>query len=145
MNKTILLFCVALMMITTALHAQSEEDVIKAPIVKLFDGLSALDEKMIRAELTSDFQLLEDGMVWTADSLVSDFTKINKSEFSRINRFDFIKVTRRDNVAWVSYFNEADITVRDRKFKIRWLESAVLVREGKRWRISFLHSTRLRE
>ncbi|RAV98957.1 nuclear transport factor 2 family protein [Pseudochryseolinea flava] len=145
MNKTILLvffFCVTA---TTSLYAQGDEAAIKQSIITMFDGMSKLDEQIVRGELTKDFQLLEDGEVWNADSLTSFFKTMDKAAFSRINKFDFIKIEKRDNVAWVSYFNEAQIAYRERKFTIKWLESAVLVKDNKRWRISFLHSTKLRQ
>jgi hypothetical protein len=121
-----------------------DEAAIKQSIVVFFDGLAKLDETMMRGELTKDFQLLEDGLVWNADSLVDILKKIDRTKFTRANRFDFINVQQRGEVAWVSYFNYADITSGERKFKLKWLESAVLVKEAHQWRISFMHSTDIR-
>lgn len=145
MNKILLLLSVTFILSLSEGDAQSDEVAIKQSITKLFDGLSFLDEAMIRGELTDDFQLLEDGLVWNADSLVGVLHKVDKATFSRVNRFEFLKVEQKGNVAWVSYFNYASVAVKDRKFDLKWLESAVLLKTRNRWRIAFLHSTRIKQ
>ena len=144
MNKPVLLIFLSFILCGSA-RAQSDEAAIKQSITKLFDGLSLLDEATIRGELTEDFQLLEDGLVWNTDSLVNALKDIDKTTFSRVNRFEFLNIEQKGNVAWVSYFNDADISVKDRKFKLKWLESAVLLKTRNRWKIAFLHSTKLRQ
>ena len=46
-------------------------------------------------------------------------------------------------MAWVSYWNKAEIRREDQLRTVVWLESAVMVRENDRWKIQLLHSTRL--
>ena len=145
MNKILLLLSASFIINLSTAVAQSDEIAIKQSITKLFDGLSLLDEAAIREELTDDFQLLEDGHVWNADSLVSVLQKVDKATFSRINRFEFLKVEQKGNFAWVSYFNYAGITVKDRNYNLKWLESAVLLKTRNRWRIAFLHSSRIKQ
>ena len=147
MNKKILILVLAIdLMMFHALttYAQSDDALIKKSITRFFDGLAVFDESIMRDEVTADFQLLEDGDVWTIDSLIVVLGKVNKADFSRTNRIDFVKVEQRDNVAWVSYFNYAQIKIGQKEFALKWLESAVLLKNKKRWKISLLHSTRLK-
>ena len=39
-------------------------------VVRLFDGIAEIDSAKIVANVTKDFLLLEDGLVWNMDSLV---------------------------------------------------------------------------
>jgi hypothetical protein len=118
--------------IRTPAQTRNDEVAIKQRIIGFFDGVAKLDEGIIRSGLTKDFQLLEQGLVWNADSLIAVLKNVNKAAFVR-------------DVAWVSYWNYADIRLGDRKFKRKWLESAVLLEESGTWRIAFLHSTKMEE
>jgi hypothetical protein len=131
--------------IRTPAQTRNDEVAIKQRIIGFFDGVAKLDEGIIRSGLTKDFQLLEQGLVWNADSLIAVLKNVNKAAFVRTNRFEFINVQQRGDVAWVSYWNYADIRLGDRKFKRKWLESAVLLEESGTWRIAFLHSTKMEE
>lgn len=64
--------------------------------------------------------------------------------FNRINHLNFIQTDVKSNVAWVAYYNTADISVNGRKRSVNWLESAVLVKDGKAWKVQLLHSTVMR-
>ena len=126
----------------TILHAQPEKDSIQIMIVRFFDGISELNEEKLRSTSTSDFLLLEDGEIWNMDTLVANVMWAKSvKKFERINKFEFIRTDQDGNTAWVSYFNSADIKVNDKQRIVKWLESAVLVKEKGRWKIKMLHST----
>ncbi|MCF7962955.1 MAG: nuclear transport factor 2 family protein, partial [Pirellula sp.] len=63
--------------------------------------------------------------------------------FERKNFFSQIRAREVGNVAWVSYWNKAEIRRESGLRTVVWLESAVIVREDDRWKIQLLHSTRL--
>jgi hypothetical protein len=44
--------------------------------------------------------------------------------------------------AWIAYVNRGSISDGNAASPVTWLESAVLRRDGSRWRIRFFHSTR---
>jgi hypothetical protein len=46
-------------------------------------------------------------------------------------------------MAFVSYWNTADIRSNKKDRKVKWLESAVLVMDKGRWKVKMLHSTRV--
>lgn len=141
--KSVLLL-VSCFFFTTPLLAQKDKAVIEATIVKFFDGLTEVDSNKLNATTTKDFLLLEVGEVWNMDTLVHKLTVSKNSNRKRVNIFEFIKTEQKEDVAWISYFNTAELIMGDRKQNIHWLESAVLIRQGKEWKIKLLHSTRMR-
>jgi hypothetical protein len=123
--------------------AQKEKNGIEAGIAGFFDGLSLIDSNKIKANATADFMLLEDGEVWNMDTLLSKVYVRKNSGIVRVNRFEFIKTEQQGNFAWVSYYNYADFSMNEKKQSVKWLESAVLKKEGNAWKIKLLHSTRI--
>ena len=125
--------------------AQPENDKqsVNETIVKFFEGFSNRDINTIKKYSTHDFLLLEDAMNWNIDTIAKRFEQLKASgiNFIRVNSFDFIRTEIKDNTAWVAYYNTANISRADKKVTIKWLESAVLVRQGKEWRIQMMHST----
>ena len=112
------------------------------PVKELFAAMSKHDGKAMRETATEDFQLLEHGEDWTMQRLI-DAVQPEGKPYVRKNFFSQIRARQVGKLAWVSYWNKAEI-LRDSKLRtVVWLESAVMVREGDRWKIQLLHSTRL--
>lgn len=142
MRKSI---CLSLFMILLASSsfAQKEKKGIEACIAGFFEGLSLIDSNKIKANATADFMLLEDGEVWNMDTLIAKVYVRENSGIVRVNKFEFIKTEQEGNLAWVSYYNYADFSMNEKKQSVKWLESAVLKKEGNVWKIKLLHSTRI--
>jgi hypothetical protein len=138
---SVLLFLVC---ISLAAFPQKDEEIIHASIVKFFDGLSAIDAGKLKEYATADFLLLEHGEVWNMDTLVRKISVPRRSNVTRVNTFRFMKTEEIGNIAWVSYYNTAELSFDDKQETIRWLESAVLRKENGTWKIQLLHSTRLK-
>lgn len=134
-----------LVLITIGLHAAAQQkNDIQAPVIRLFDGMSAMNNDAIKAELSTDFTLLENGKVWNTDSLTTAINKGKGMDIKRVNKFEFLKTEQAGNTAWVSYYNTAELEFKGRQITVRWLESAVLVKEQGKWKIKLLHSTELK-
>ena len=129
---------------STAIHAQKDQRKIEASIVGFFNGLSLLNQDTLSYYTASDFQLLEDGEVWNLDTLVNKIMPRKNSKVQRINKFEFIKVEQNGSMAWVSYNNQADFRLGEKQQTLKWLESAVLIKDKGRWKIQMLHSTKLK-
>jgi hypothetical protein len=142
MKKVIL---VSLIVISSVdLYAQKEKNKIEATIVAFFNGLSLINSDTLKYYSTSDFQLLEDGEVWNLDTLISKIMPLKNSNLQRTNQFEFIKIEQNKNNAWVSYNNSAEFRLGEKQQIIKWLESAVLIKNKGRWKIQMLHSTKLK-
>ena len=112
------------------------------PVKELFDAMSRQDGKAMRETSTKDFQLLEHGEDWSMQKLI-DAVQSKGKPFERRNFFKQIRARQKGDVAWISYWNKAEIR-RDGKLRtLVWLESAVVVKERDRWKVQLMHSTRL--
>ena len=103
------------------------------------------DKTKYRALLTDDYVLLEKGEILDADHDIA-MMPAPGSDFARTDTFDFRKMNVLEDTAYVIYVVKSEIT---NKKKVpqnevgQWLESAILRRSGKRWRIALIHSTQI--
>jgi ketosteroid isomerase-like protein len=139
MNK---LFVAVLLFAGLGANAQNAEQMkVNQSLVKLFDALAALDMKTIRDFSTGDLTILESGVVWNLDTLARKVDQLQGASFSRTNHLDFIQTEIKGNTAWSIYYNSADMIIDGLEVHRKWLESAVLLKEGKVWKVKLLHST----
>lgn len=122
--------------------AVAEDHPAFQPVKELFAAMSKHDGKAMQAKATEDFQLLEHGEEWTMQKLV-DAVQPKNEPYERKNFFKQIRARQEGNVAWLSYWNKAEIRSSKGLRTVVWLESAVIVKEGDRWKVQLLHSTRL--
>jgi hypothetical protein len=116
---------------------------VQQVIHTVFESFSEANiEKMERA-VTPDVNILEHGEVWTLDSIRVYFKRPRPADFKRINTLDFFKTEVTEEMAFVSYHNTAAIHANGKDRSVKWLESAVLVKDGALWKVRMLHSTRI--
>lgn len=117
---------------------------MKKVVVDSFQAIADLDLPKLRSYCQTDFVLLEDGQVWTIDTLENRLKPNLGTGMKRVNTIDFINVKVKGPVAWVSYRNTADIVRDGKQRQVRWLESAVLEKTKGEWKLALLHSTVLK-
>jgi hypothetical protein len=144
MNKTILLLSALLCI--TCLQAQQrvsrQQADIQQTVINMFDALSNRDSVSLKEHCSSDISLYEYGQIWNMDSLILKAITQNQSTgFTRTNRFEFIKTLVDKKTGWVTYRLESAITKEGPPITLYWLESVVVVKEGKKWKVKHLHST----
>ncbi|MEQ1798815.1 MAG: nuclear transport factor 2 family protein, partial [Lacibacter sp.] len=111
-------------------------------IIKMFDALSNRDSISLKSYCTTDITLYEYGQVWNMDTLILKAITQNKSaDFKRTNSFDFINTIADKTIAWVTYRLQSAITRDGKQVTVQWLETVVLVKEKKQWKVKHLHST----
>jgi len=136
-----LCFWVALFLCSTGV-AKAADHPAFTPVKKLFVAMSEQDGKAMEATSTKDFQLLEHGEEWSMQKLVA-MVQANGKPHQRKNFFKQLRARQRDDMAWVSYWNKAEIQRGEEVKSIVWLESAVMVQLDGEWKIQMLHSTRV--
>jgi hypothetical protein len=73
--------------------------------------------------------------------ILKAITQNQSADFKRTNSFEFIHTTVDKTTAWVTYRLQS-IVIRDGKeTTVQWLETVILVKEKKRWKVKHLHST----
>ena len=145
MFKTVSLLIITLFL-STFLHAQrsltKDERDVQQTIIDFFESSSRRDSVGLANTAAPDVILFEYGQQWNMDTLIQKMIKRNTSQdFKRVNTFDFIKTLVDKDMAWVSYNLQSDISREGKQTMIRWIETVVLLRTEKKWRIKVLHST----
>jgi ketosteroid isomerase-like protein len=144
MKKITLLLTTILL--TTLLGAQEplskSQQEVQQTVIQLFDALSNRDSVSLKNYCTADITLLENGSIWNLDILIRKAITLNQSkDFKRVNTIDFINITVDRNRAWATYNLHSEITRDAKQATVQWMETVVLIREKKTWKIILLHST----
>lgn len=144
MIKIILLLIVIIL--SEQLYAQTEltreQQKARQKVVELFDALSNRDSISLKACSTADITLYEYGQVWNMDTLIlKAITQNQSASFKRTNNFEFINTTVDKSTAWVTYRLQSVILKDGKQTTVLWLETVVLARERKLWKVKHLHST----
>jgi ketosteroid isomerase-like protein len=130
----------------TLLKAQpsttNNRQAVQQTVVKLFDALSNRDSVSLKTYSTPDITLYEYGQVWNIDTLIMKAITQNQSaDFKRTNSFEFITTTVDKTTAWVTYRLQSVITRDSKQVTVQWLETVVLIKVKKQWKVNHLHST----
>jgi ketosteroid isomerase-like protein len=129
----------------------SPEQAIQQLVIDAFDQVwSALDTNSLARLHTDDFLLLENGEVWTNDSIInyqrSAMVGMLEQGYQRTNRMEFLTTEASGDLAWTAYHNYGTWTVgQDTTGQAHWLESAVAVKTAEGWKLKMLHSTRVQQ
>lgn len=142
-----------LLLFSTFSFAQSlsaaDKEAAKQLVIDSFEDIwSDLDAEKIPLYHTDDFIILEQGVVWTNDSIRNYQSMELQSgrNLKRHNKFDFVKVEEKGDAIWLAYHNYATWTKEDKVVgNAHWLESAVAVKTGDGWKLQMMHSTRVRK
>jgi hypothetical protein len=126
-------------------EARDEEAIVRERLMAWYRAFAnpKVDRAHYLSFTTQDYLLLENGELLDRAgdlALLDDLP----ADLVRTDRFDFRRVAIDGNRADLVYFldsamNDAKNGPRTR----RWLESAVMRREGGNWRCALLHSTRI--
>jgi hypothetical protein len=124
-------------------NKSTSPDPVQQVIRDVFKAFSNSSIQQMEQVVTEDVNILEHGTVWTLDSIKLYFKRPRPDDFKRLNDFEFFQTEVTEKMAFVSYFNTADFHANGKDRKVKWLESAVLVKEGQQWKVKMLHSTRM--
>ncbi len=143
-------FCTIAIFFATLLHAQQlfskQEQEIQLTVVNMFQALSNRDSIALKYYCSPDITLYEYGQIWNIDTLIKKAIAMNQSaDFERTNTFEFINTASDKTTAWVTYRLNSVITKDANKTNIQWLETVVLIRQNKQWKIKHLHSTMIKK
>jgi len=84
-------------------------------------------------------------MTWTIDSLIRrGITENQATDFTRTNSLEFLETAINGQTAWATYRLRSTITRAGKETQVEWLETVVLVKDKKRWKLKVLHSSLLK-
>jgi ketosteroid isomerase-like protein len=130
--------------IASAQHKKKQREPVQQTVEKMFATLTNADTVALKLFCTADIRFYEYGQIWTIDTLIQKLMQ-SKSipDFKRTNSFEFVSTTIKGKTAWVTYYLQSTITRNGKEELIKWMETVVLLKEKKNWKINVLHSTRL--
>lgn len=134
-----LIFCLLLVANSSVYSAESKP--FKS-VQEVFVALSEYDLASIKQQTTADFHILEVGEVWDLQVIENIFNSTEKPLIRR-NFFSVIREENHGEIAWISYWNRAEITSDEGISEMAWLESVVLIKQDNTWKLQMLHSTRI--
>jgi hypothetical protein len=138
----LLLVTLLLSATANAQTATTEQLAVQHTVIKMFDALSNRDSVSLKAHCTTDITLYEYGQVWNMDTLILKAIALNQSaDFKRTNSFEFISTTADKKTAWVTYRLQSVIIKDGKQATVLWLETVVLAKAKKQWKVKHLHST----
>lgn len=149
--KTFLLILSLVLTINSKAQTTTQKD-FETIIENMFNDVFSNQElEKIPQYFTSDVQLLEDGILYDFEGLTKMVTEI-KQQFdaekkknkplNRQNQFEFKKSYIQENFGWISYENSATFKLNGIEIaKIKWLESAIFIKENGKWKIQLLTSS----
>lgn len=143
MQKVKLLLITLLLSATAnAQTVTTEQLALQHTVIKMFDALSNRDSVSLKSHCTADITLYEYGQVWNMDTLIMKAITLNQvADFKRTNSFEFINTTVDKSTAWVTYRLQSEIFKEGKQSTVQWLETVVLAKERKLWKVKHLHST----
>ena len=120
------------------------EKTAQQTIEKLFTALSDGDTTAMKTLVTTDVRFYEYGQIWTLDTLIRKVMQAKSIPgFKRSNRFEFVRTSMQHETAWVTYYLTSVFTRNGKEETVKWMETVVLVKEKKSWKVDVLHSTNL--
>ena len=136
---------IALLISTGSVSAQQQltgnQEAVQQTVIRMFDALANRDTTGLKTYFSSGALLFEYGKVWTIDTLLQGIRQNRAADYKRINTLSFIDTKVNTNTAWTTYNNQADVTQNGKQVVIKWIETVILVKEEKGWKIKVLHST----
>lgn len=139
-------FLLIALLLSVTVKAQTitkELATVQQTVINMFDALSTRDSISLKVHCTADITLYEYGQVWNMDTLILKAIALNQSaDFKRTNSFEFINTRVDKTTAWVTYLLKSVIIKDGKQTTVHWLETVVLVKAKKQWKIKHLHSTR---
>lgn len=124
----------------------NKQQAVQQTVIQLFDALSTRDSISLKAYSTADITLYEYGQVWNIDTLISKAITLNTAtDFKRTNSFEFINTTVDKTAAWGTYRLQSAITKDGKQLMLQWLETVVLAKSKKQWKVKHLHSTLIKQ
>ena len=141
-----IIFTIIAISLSTLLQAQQSltknQQAVQQTVTKIFAALSNRDSVSLKNYSTADITLYEYGQVWNIDTLIlKAITQNQAADFKRTNTFDFINTTAGKTMALVNYRLQSAITRDGKQATVQWLETVVLVKTKKQWKLKHLHST----
>lgn len=145
MQKAFLLYIALFLSATVNAQTTTQEQAaVQQTIEQMFATLTTADTTALKTFVTAHVRFYEYAQVWTIDTMIQKLMQSKSIPgFKRNNSFEFVNTSIHKKTAWVSYYLQSTFIRNGKEELVKWLETVVLIKEKKQWKIDVLHSTRL--
>jgi ketosteroid isomerase-like protein len=121
----------------------ADQSQIVDTVSAMFTALRTDDVAKFNSVIAPGFYIFDAGTRFNGETLIA----LIKSVHAAGKRYEW-NVTEPDvhisgDTAWIAYVNKGSVTDASGITNQKWLESAVLQKQGGSWKIVFMHSTRV--
>jgi len=127
--------------IEASARSPAEVAKIEMTIRRFFEALRRHDKPAFQRLTTRSFYSFEGGKRFVGSELLEVVRNMHAQGVQLNWKIDTIDIKLGSNVAWTAWENSGSAGVSTKLRPVRWLESAVLVKNEGRWKIDFFHST----
>ncbi len=138
-------FLLGLLLPVPGAESNAGENEVTEAVRSMFAAFVADDFAKFHEVAGADFYAFDGGARYKGDELIELIKKAHAGGKKFVWTITKPKVHVEGDVAWITYVNDGSIQDASGTKKMSWLESAVLRKKDGKWRVQFLHSTRVRQ
>jgi ketosteroid isomerase-like protein len=127
----------------TSAASETQEVNVVDTVKAVFVAAGADDLDKFHEVTTKDFYAYDNGARFDGDALMQAIKKQHEAGYVYEWNVTQPQVHVAGDVAWITYINEGSVKNASGTQQVTWLESMVLEKKGGRWRIHFVHSSRV--
>lgn len=125
-------------------ESNADEKEVTEAVRSMFAAFSADDLAKFHEVAANDFYAFDGGARYKGDELIDLIKKLHADGKTFVWTITEPAVHVDGDIAWITYLNDGSIGDSSGTKKMSWLESAILRNDRGKWRVQFLHSTRVR-
>jgi len=140
--KKLLLFSIILFLLSACNtpDPQQEKELAEQVLKTYFDAMGARNWEAVKENATSNMRLVEDGLIWNNDSLITSISE-NWSKYEINYDITVLETEVEKNCARIIYRNHGNAIYRTDIIHINWIETASLIKQNGMWKIAMIHSS----
>jgi ketosteroid isomerase-like protein len=126
-----------------AASTAADRDAVVATVTAMFEAAKQDDLAKFHTLATADFYAFDGGKRFDGDALMQLIKQLHAAGKVYEWHVTQPEVHIDGHTAWVTYVNRGSIQDASGKQDQTWLESVILRKQQGRWRVHFVHSTRV--
>lgn len=114
-------------------------------LTKFLTAITSYDFASAREQLHSGFYVVEGQKILTGNEIIEAFRGVQAAGQTRTIRIEIINQAESGDCTSIAYKHFAHVVNGESSIQKEWLESATLAKEGEKWKLLSIHSTKVNE
>ena len=144
--KQITLILLFLIPYNSISQIKNDSIAITQVLKKTYEALGNYDVQSYLENCTEDYLLVENGeFIWTLEQEIDHFKKNQNLDIIRKDRFKIHTLKIVDDFAYIVYDLWSEMEKNNLVRKFHWVESSILRKDGEKWKVELIHSTKIED